>query len=526
MREALAVFLAVAAFLGAAVLPAAADPPTVVDYRPPVEGAVVDPFRRPETDYAAGNRGVDLAAAAGEPVRAAAAGEVVFAGPVGGSVHVVVLHDDGLRTSLSFLESTSVRRGQRVVAGEVVGVAGGPLHFGVRAGYVYLDPMGLLRGLDPEVHLAPLDTEDAGEREERAALTRLLRSIGRSGLAAARTGVAWARRGATPPLVGDADTFRAWMSVARTLAVPEAARLAMAAQAWFDRRDECTPRETAPPRPSARRLLVLVGGLGSSGPDGASVFAFNHKAAGYRDEDVTRFSYLGGDARDRPYSPSDTQQPIVVSASRLRARIQQIAAANPGVPIDVVAHSQGGLVSRTALSLDPGDPLPVDTFVTLGTPHTGASLATAGTLFRATNVGDAVLDAAGRVNAGGIDPQSRSVRELSEGSDLVEWLSRQPLPERTRVVSVGARSDLVVPAPDCRLDGAANAIVTVGTGLEAVKAHDALPRSAAAVREVSLAVSGLPPTCESLADALTDALVGDGIEVAEDTVAAALGTLP
>lgn len=526
MRHALAAVLVAAAFTAATAPTASAEPPQVVDYRPPVEGGVVDPFRPPESDYAAGNRGVDFEVAPGEPVRAAAAGEVVFAGPVGGAVHVVVIHDDGLRTSLSFLASTHVRRGERVAAGEVVGVAGGPLHFGVRAGDVYLDPLELLRGLDPEVHLAPLETEDAGEREERAALTRLLRSIGRTGVAAARTGVAWARRGATPPLVGDADTLRAWMSVARTLAVPEAARLAMAAQAWFDRRNECTPQETQPPRPPTRRLLVLVGGLGSSGPDGASVFAFDHAAAGYRSEDVTRFSYLGGDARDHPYTPGDTQQPIALSARLLRATIREIAASHPGVPIDVVAHSQGGLVSRTALSLDPGDPLPVHTFVTLGTPHTGASLATAGTLFRATDLGDAVLDAAGRLNTGGIDPQSRSVRELSEGSDLVEWLRRQPLPSRTRVVSVAARTDLVVPSPDCRLDGAANAIVTVGGGLETLKAHDALPRSAAAVREVSLAVAGLAPTCESLADALTDALVGDGIEVAEDTVAAALGTVP
>lgn len=496
-----------------------------VDYQPPVEGPVVDPFRQPDHEYAAGNRGVDLAAVPGEAVRAAAEGEVVFSGQVGGALHVVLLHADGLRSSLSFLASTAVRRGQRVRAGEVVGTAGGTLHFGIRAGDEYLDPMQFLRGGEPEVHLAPLRPEDLGEGNERAALSRLLQALGRTGLAAGRSGVDWAKR-SVEPLVGEDDTFRAWLSVARTLAVPEPVRLAMAARDWYQRRDECTPAALTPPPFRQRRIAVLVGGLGSSGPDGASVFNFDTAGVGYRADDVTRFSYLGGDARERPYTPRDTQQPIAVSAARLANTVRGIAAANPGVPIDLIAHSQGGLVARTALSLARANPLPVATFATLGTPHGGASLATAGVLFRATRVGDAVLDLAGLLNAGGIDPQSVSVRELAEGSNLVRWLGAQPLPATTRVVSIAARTDLVVPSPDCELPGAANTVVTLGGTLDAPTAHDALPRSPQATREVALAIAGLPPTCESLADALTDALVGDGIEVTEDTVAAVLGTAP
>ena len=520
----LAALVAVAAALASATPVSAEDMPPVVEYRPPVEGPIADAFRAPAHDYAAGNRGVDFSAAAGEEVRAAANGEVVFAGQVGGSLHVVVRHADGLRSSLSFLADVVVRRGQKVLAGDVVGVASGPVHFGIRAGEQYLDPMAFLRGDEPEVHLAPLRPEDLDEGDERAALAKLLRVIGRTGFSAARAGVAWARRSALPPLLADDDTLRAWLSVGQTLAMPEALRLAMAARAWHERRDDCTPAATSPPPRTGRRLLVLVGGLGSAGPDGASVFHFDHRGAGYDDADVVRFSYLGGDARHRPYTPADTQQSIAVSAGRLAATVRQLAAAHPGVPIDVVAHSQGGLVSRAALVMS-GEPLPVATFVTLGTPHRGASLATAGTLFRSTNIGDAVLDAAGRLDLG-IDPQSTSVRQLSEGSDFVSWLGDHPLPQRTQVVSVAARTDLVVPSPDCRLTGATNIVVTVGGALGALEAHDALPRSAAATREVALAVAGLPPTCESLADALTDVLVGDGIEVGEDTVAAALGAAP
>ncbi|MBV8386955.1 MAG: M23 family metallopeptidase, partial [Acidimicrobiia bacterium] len=42
---------------------------------------------------------MDYATAPGTEVRAAADGEVVFAGQVGGTLHVVVLHGDGIRTS-------------------------------------------------------------------------------------------------------------------------------------------------------------------------------------------------------------------------------------------------------------------------------------------------------------------------------------------------------------------------------------------------------------------------------------------
>ena len=58
-------------------------------------------------------------------MRAANAGEVTFAGSVAGSLHVVVAHGGGLRTSSSFLATITVRRGQRVARGDVVGTAGG-----------------------------------------------------------------------------------------------------------------------------------------------------------------------------------------------------------------------------------------------------------------------------------------------------------------------------------------------------------------------------------------------------------------
>lgn len=117
--------------------------------------SVLRAWRPPPAPWAAGHRGVDLAARAGQPVRAAAAGRVSFAGPVAGrGVLTIELSGTGappLRTSYEPVRA-AVLKGARVAAGQVVGVVeAGPfhcppgcLHWGLRRGDRYLDPLSLL----------------------------------------------------------------------------------------------------------------------------------------------------------------------------------------------------------------------------------------------------------------------------------------------------------------------------------------------------------------------------------------------
>ena len=123
-------------------------------YRPPVSAPVLDGFRPPPGPFAAGNRGIEYETSPGTPVGAIAAGRVVFAGSVGGSRHVTVLHADGLRSSYSFLETIEVAVDDRILAGQSVGRSTSRLHLGVRAGAAYLDP-ALLFGAG-RVHLVPV----------------------------------------------------------------------------------------------------------------------------------------------------------------------------------------------------------------------------------------------------------------------------------------------------------------------------------------------------------------------------------
>jgi murein DD-endopeptidase MepM/ murein hydrolase activator NlpD len=128
----------------------------------PVEAApgaprpvVLRGWQPPPVPWAAGHRGVDLAARAGERVRAAAAGRVSFAGPVAGrGVLVIEVSGSGvpaLRTTYEPVRAM-VAKGDRVAAGQVVGVVrpgpfhcpGGCLHWGLRRADRYLDPLSLL----------------------------------------------------------------------------------------------------------------------------------------------------------------------------------------------------------------------------------------------------------------------------------------------------------------------------------------------------------------------------------------------
>lgn len=157
----------------------------------PVPDPVVErAFEPPPQRWAAGHRGVDLAVAPGQGVRAVGAGEVTFAGIIAGKGVVSVrLSDSGyppLRVSYEPVRAL-VEAGDRVAAGQTVGhLTTRPrhcrastrscLHLGVRRGERYLDPMGLLRPHRPV--LLPLERRSpphvpggGGGASERAGTT-------------------------------------------------------------------------------------------------------------------------------------------------------------------------------------------------------------------------------------------------------------------------------------------------------------------------------------------------------------------
>ena len=112
-------------------------------------GMRIDPFIRAPAMHT----GLDFRGDTGDPVRATADGKVTVAGWNGGYGRMVEIdHGNGLITRYGHLSAISVKVGQRVRAGQVIGKIGstgrstGPhLHYETRVGGDAVDPLKFLR---------------------------------------------------------------------------------------------------------------------------------------------------------------------------------------------------------------------------------------------------------------------------------------------------------------------------------------------------------------------------------------------
>jgi murein DD-endopeptidase MepM/ murein hydrolase activator NlpD len=115
----------------------------------PVNGPIVSPFGM---RWGRLHAGVDIAAPAGTPIRAAKAGSVVLAGWTGGyGNYVCISHGGGLSTCYAHLSSYATSSGASVSQGQVIGNVGctghcfgDHLHFETRVGGSPVNPAGYL----------------------------------------------------------------------------------------------------------------------------------------------------------------------------------------------------------------------------------------------------------------------------------------------------------------------------------------------------------------------------------------------
>ena len=123
--------------------------------------------RHPILNYTRAHNGVDYAAPTGAPVAAVAPGTVSFAGWTnGGGRTVRIRHQNGYESEYLHLSAISVRAGERVTQGDVVGKVGatglatGPhLHYGLRRDGRYVNPVVEHRNMPPGEPIAPHEME-------------------------------------------------------------------------------------------------------------------------------------------------------------------------------------------------------------------------------------------------------------------------------------------------------------------------------------------------------------------------------
>lgn len=185
----------------AVALPGPAGPIGVPAGVLPLPGPQLTSFDPPPEPWLAGHRGVDLAGTVGDPVAAAAAGTVTYAGMLAGRGVVVVSHG-ALRTTYEPITAT-VRVGQLVDAGSTIGhlqpghascAPASCLHWGLRRGEEYLDPLSLpVVGGGGGVRLVGAAEVDLarGEAARRAAAVAASRMSGFGDPGPAAGGAGW-----------------------------------------------------------------------------------------------------------------------------------------------------------------------------------------------------------------------------------------------------------------------------------------------------------------------------------------------
>jgi len=514
-------------------------------------------YREPPARFASGHRGVDFSAPVGTPVRAANTGTVTFAGSVAGSLHVVVAHAGGIRTSYSFLARIELRVGATVARGDVLGAAGGTgsghgpgvLHFGARAGDRYFDPMLLFPPTDLTklVHLVPADgptisdeqalrqivddgdddgncawgvplfeqacdagkavggaAADAGawtwDRAEDAVDLGLdaLRAVGRAGVALA---------GQIAPIVRAVlqtvrDVANHVAGAAEALAEAAANGAVALFNAVVEAGLELIERLTSCPQPApvahpkgSGNVVLAVGGLGSSRRRAgqrrfAPSFSFQSDALGYSRADVGYYSY----APDSPaYSREDTYGDLHIKAQMLGEQIKDFAREHPGRSIDLVGHSQGGVVIDLFLMEvyrgHEHEYPPVENVVTFASPHQGTPLAD----FEHAVDEHLVFGPIAREAAPGQPLGAVSVGQLAETSSTMQslWTDRA-VPPTVRFLSIVGAEDPVVPSSSSDVPGGTKIVVPVGATL-VPDDHSAVLRDDDAISAAQVHLGGGSP---------------------------------
>jgi hypothetical protein len=423
---------------------------------PPVDASVSRRFEEPGHPWGPGHRGIDYAVAAGTAVRAAARGVVSFAGPVADNLAVSIDHAGGLETTYTRLSEVYVRAGEVVDTGRWIG----------RTGSAHPSVSGLHFGVklegayvDPLAYLGPVGASNA----------------------------------------------------LRLAPVGEEADECLDAHPWEG--------AIGPPNDN---VAVAIAGISSKTRGGveADIYETGPEILGYPPERVYRFSYRGvaGPRLHRTYTRQDTYGDLRVAAGRLRDLLERIRRRHPDRGVDLIAHSQGGVVARIFLEAmartwDQALP-PVEHLVTFATPHTGAPLADAvQDIASDTSTRSLLLHAASRWSpAGGPlpDPDSTAVAQLATDSDLIRWMQTEDIAYGTRALALAMPHDLIVPADRSRFEGEANRILPPEGG----GGHGGIVRSRLAHAVARAFLRDAAPSCPGGWDRW-GGLVGKAIGVVE-----------
>jgi hypothetical protein len=383
-----------------------------------------------------------------------------------------------------------VAEGASVGQGSWLGTVGTPhgsdepgLHFGVKLHDRYVDPVAYLGPMDVAgaLHLAPLQAQAFRDSSMPAAFVGVVAGAGDH-----------RRRCSEPSDMVDA------------------------------------------PGPPNDNVVVAIAGIGSRtlGRTSADMYEYGPELLGYPPDRIYRFSYAGTGGRGLhvPYRSDATFGDLRAAARKLGMLLERVAKRHPHAAVDILAHSQGGIVARSFLAStrawDPAIPR-VEHLVTFATPHKGSPLAGVARTLADGSTGERLLvdslSALSRRRTGLAGPRSTAVAQLVPGSDLIDGLAHEDVAFGTRALALAIPNDLLVPADRARWEGERNRVVapTGGPG-----GHSGIVRSAMARAIAHSFLRDGAPSCTGEWDAVGPS-IGAAISALEtaipDTLEAAGG---
>jgi hypothetical protein len=237
------------------------------------------------------------------------------------------------------------------------------------------------------------------------------------------------------------------------------------------------PQPDPDPHPAKLdNLVVAVGGLGSSrrrrknGSVTAS-FDLEWQVYGYSRNNVEYFSY---DANSETYNAQDTTEDLHEKARMLGEQIKEAARTRPGKPVDLIGHSQGGVVIAIFLQEiyrgHESEYPPIEHVVTLASPLRGTPTADVAISARHHPIaGFLARRATDAFHAGG-----ESMEQLSEHSKTAHDLWKKSVPHGVQFLSIGGMEDWFIPSPSTEVgDGGTSIVVATG---DLIGAHQAIER--------------------------------------------------
>lgn len=247
--------------------------------------------------------------------------------------------------------------------------------------------------------------------------------------------------------------------------------------------------------------LFVIGGYGS---DPRDVSGFAALAARFPDREILYFG-----SEDSTY---ETRGPIAANANNLTEYVRTSVKRYDIAEAAVYGHSQGGVVADAAFAAGLGERDHVAAYVSVGSPHRGATLA---------EVTLRTRDAAG----GAVESVGAIMRLIggSDGSDpAVHDLAQRKGPERpagVRTTTIAVLNDEVVLGRDAHVSGARNVTLFVPS----LEPHGGSARDARVLDHVEAAVRGTeqerPAALERAAQVLRSGL--DLVHMAAFTALAA-----